>query len=434
MLRPSIASCLWAALMSLHGGAAAQDSLPLSACLAALRQELPLHREVSAQTFDTHTRTAQDLRPVIEAATRAQPEFQISIGDYLARRVDAQRIAEGRELMQRQASALEAIARRHRVDPATIVAVLGVETDYGRVSGRYPVIDATLSRACLNLGSSERKQHFFDALWLLQEGAVRPDEFTGSWAGAFGMTQFMPGTFRRYMRDDEGSPASDIIHNMADALATTARYLRGLGWIDGLRWGVEVRVPAALAQFNAMEGDNGCLADPKPGGKCRTAAQWSAAGVTRIDGSPLVQREPAAGLSDPATPAALLMPAGEQGPAWLVTPNYRAIWRYNRADSYALAIGLLSDALRGRTAQQVAWPGDAGLSRAEFRELQQVLLERGHCEVRADGAEGPRTSAAIREEEIRLGWPPTGRAGRKLLASLLADRANAGRCAGEAAR
>jgi len=425
MWRNLIASCLWAGLAAMHGSAAAQAGQPLSACVEVLRQELPSHREVSAHTFDTYTRQAQDLRPVIENATRAQPEFQISIGDYLARRVDAQRIAEGRELMARQTAALDTIARRHRVDPATTVAVLGVETDYGRVSGRYPVVDATLSRACLNLNSGERKQHFFDALWLLQERVVRADEFMGSWAGAFGMTQFMPGTFRRYMRDDDGAPAADIIHDMADALATTARYLRGLGWIDGMRWGVEVRVPSGLAQFNALEGDHGCLVGPKPAGKCRTALQWSNAGVTRVDGSPLVQRDPAAGLADPATPAALLMPSGEQGPAWLITPNYRAIWRYNRSDSYALAIGLLSDALRGRPAQQVAWPGDPGLSRAEFRELQQVLLARGHCEVRVDGAEGPRTSTAISEEEVRLGWPPTGRAGKKVLAALLADRAKA---------
>jgi len=429
MRRLLIASCLWAGLAAVHGCAEAQSGQPLPACIAALRQELRSHGEVSAHTFDTYTREAQDLRPVIENATRAQPEFQLPIWDYLARRVDAQRIAQGRELMEREAAALDAIARRQRVDAATTVAVLGVETDYGRVSGRYPVVDATLSRACLNLDSSERKQHFFDALWLLQEGVVRADEFRGSWAGAFGMTQFMPGTFRRFMRDDDGSAAADIVHNVADALATTARYLRGLGWVDGLPWGVEVRAPAALVQFNALEGAHGCLLDRKPAGKCRTAMQWSNAGVTRVDGSPLVQLDPAAGLTDPSTPAALLMPSGAQGPAWLITPNYQAIWRYNRADTYALAIGLLSDGLRGRTVPQVAWPtDDPGLSRAAFRELQQLLVERGHCEVLVDGAEGPRTSAAIREEEVRLGRPPTGRAGNKLLAALLADRANAARC------
>lgn len=424
-----MAACAGAMLAGTPGVALAQEAAPLSACIATLRQELRTHPEVSPQTFDTFTREVQDLRPVIENATRAQPEFQIPIWDYLARRVDAQRIAEGRALLQQESAALAAIARRQRVDPETTVAVLGIETDYGRVAGRYPVVDATLSRACLNLNSSERKQHFFDALWLLQEGVVRPEDFKGSWAGAFGMTQFMPGTFRRYMRDGADLPAADIVGNMADALATTARYLRGLGWKEGLRWGVEVRVPPALARFNALEGDHGCLSTGKPGANCRTAGEWSRAGVTRVDGSPLLQRDPAAGLGDPATPAALLMPAGAEGPAWLVTPNYQAIWRYNRADTYALAIGLLSDALKGLPPPRVAWPtNDPGLSRAEFRQLQQLLVERGHCEVSVDGAEGPRTGAAIRSEEARLGWTETGRAGSKLLAILMMDRAPAATC------
>jgi lytic murein transglycosylase len=434
MLRRFIAISLCAGVAATHALATAQTAAPLSACIAALRQELPSHREVLPRSFDLYTRDVQDLRPVIDNEARAQPEFQLRIWDYLARRVDAQRIAQGRELMRSEAAALGAIAGRHGVDAAAAVAVFGVETDYGRVSGRYPVVDATLSRACLNLNSSERKQHFFAALWLLQEGVVRADEFLGSWAGAFGMTQFMPGTFKSFMNDGDGTAAADIIHNVPDALATTARYLRGLGWANGLAWGVEVRVPPALVQFNALEGDHGCLVDTKRSDKCRTAMQWSGAGVTRIDGSPLVQRDAAAGQVDASTKSALLLPAGAQGPAWVVTPNYQAIWRYNRADAYALAIGLLSDALRGGPAQRVAWPtDDPGLSRADFRELQQVLLERGHCEVRVDGAEGPRTGAAIREEEVRLGWPPTGRAGGKLLEALRADRVVAAHCTATAA-
>lgn len=420
-----MAACVAAAVM--HGHAAAQDAQPLSACIATLRQELPAHRDVSPQTFDAHTRAAQDLRPVIEAATRAQPEFRIAIWDYLARRVDAQRIEEGRELLRQEAAALDAIERRHGVDPATTVAVLGVETDYGRFVGRYPVVDATLSRACLNLASRERKQHFFDALWLLQEGVVRQEDFRGSWAGAFGMTQFMPGTFRQYLRDDAASPPSDIIGSRADALATTARYLRGLGWVAGRPWGVEVRVPSALASLNAPEGDHACLATPNGGGKCRTVQQWSQAGVTRADGLPLLQ--PASTDLAPATRAALLLPAGAEGPAWLITPNYQAIWRYNRSDTYALAIGLLSDALRGAPPPRTAWPtDDPGLSRAEFRQLQQLLLARGHCEVVVDGSEGPRTGEAIRREETRLGWTASGRAGSKLLAALQAEGAVAVAC------
>jgi glucose-6-phosphate 1-epimerase len=279
-----------------------------------------------------------------------------------------------------------------------------------------------LSRACLNLKSAERRQHFFAALWLLQEGVVRRDEFKGSWAGAFGMTQFLPGTFVRTMTDGDGPPA-DILHSVPDALATTARYLRSLGWVSGLSWGVEVHVPDALVPSDALAADHGCLGEGKPTEQCRTVARWSLAGVTRVDGASLVRGERGPGRLDADTLAAILMPAGPGGPAWLVTPNYQAIWRYNRADAYGLSIGLLSDALAGRPLQKVAWPtDDPGLSRAEFREVQSLLVARGHCELKVDGADGPRTREAVRQEEARLGWTESGRAGGKLLKALRADR------------
>ncbi|HEX6703122.1 MAG TPA: lytic murein transglycosylase [Albitalea sp.] len=414
MLRLWISALSSAVVLLTQTGATGELGEPLEGCIAALRQDLPRHPEVSTKTFDTHTREVQDLRPLIDNATRAQPEFQLPIWDYLARRADAQRVEQGRELMAREATALRVIGQRHGVDGATTVAVFGVETDYGRVGGTWPVVDATLSRACLNLKSAERKQHFFAALWLLQEGVVRREDFKGSWAGAFGMTQFMPATFVRHMSDGDGASAADIIHSVPDALATTARYLRGLGWSEGLPWGIEVKAPPALGAVSALEGEHGCLGEPTPGGRCRSVAQWAEAGLVRVDGSPLAL--------PPSTNAALMMPAGPQGPAWLVTPNYQAIWRYNRADAYALAIGLLSDALRGGPSQRVAWPtDDPGLSRAEFRELQSLLMRRGHCEMRVDGAEGPRTSAAVRAEEERLGWTPSGRGGGRLLAALRAE-------------
>src|SRR5262245_33360379 len=135
MRRLWMAAWIAAACAGGHGAAVAQDAQPLSACIAALRKELHAFPDVKARTFDDLTRDAQDLRPVIERATRAQPEFEIPIWDYLARRVDAQRIADGRDVLQQEAAALEAIARRHGVDPATTVAVLGIETDFGRVAG-----------------------------------------------------------------------------------------------------------------------------------------------------------------------------------------------------------------------------------------------------------------------------------------------------------
>jgi lytic murein transglycosylase len=434
MLRLWISACACTVIALTQSGATGQVLEPLATCIATLREELPSHPQVLPQTFDTYTREVQDLRPLIDNATHAQPEFQLQIWDYLARRTDAQRVAQGRELMQREAAALRDIERRHGVDGASAVAVFGVETDYGRVSGAWPVVDATLSRACLNLKSAERKQHFFAALWLLQQGVVKADEFKGSWAGAFGMTQFMPATFARYMNDGDGGASADILHSVPDALATTARYLRGLGWTEGLPWGVEVKVPEALAPSNALEGDHACLLEAKTSGKCRSVAQWDIAGVKRVDGAPLVASEAVSGRLGASTSAALLMPAGPQGPAWLVTPNYQAIWRYNRADAYALAIGLLSDALRGGPLQRVAWPtDDPGLSRAEFRELQSLLVGRGHCELRVDGAEGPRTSAAVRDEEQRLGWTLTGRGGGRLLAALRAGGGEAVSCEAMAA-
>jgi lytic murein transglycosylase len=391
---------------------------PLSNCLAQLRQELP--SRVSAQTFERFTAEAQDLRPAVEAATRSQPEFQQTLSDYVSRRVNEQRMAPGREIMKNESAALQAIEQRQGVDGPTTVAVFGVETDYGRVRGSYPVVDATLGRACLNLQAADRKEHFFTALWLLQEGVVQPEDFKGSWAGAFGLTQFMPATFVRTMASADGSPRADIIHSVPDALATTARYLRQLGWVPGVPWAVEVKVPLDLArQWNAPEGEHGCLGNNAPSGKCRRVAQWAADGVERADGRPLVRTEGPADSLDLLTNAALLMPAGAPGPAWLVTANYQAVWRYNRADAYALAIGLLSDAFRGSAPQRVPWPtDDAGLSRAEFMELQSLLHTLGHCDMAIDGVPGPKTGAAIRDEERKLGLVPTGRGGQKVLAAL----------------
>jgi lytic murein transglycosylase len=415
------------------GAAHAQDSATSSpadtvanaasfqACVDALRRERPQHPEVRAETFDQYTRGVTDIRPVIQAATESQPEFKLAIWDYVARLVDEDRIAQGKEILQTQAAPLRAIAARRGVDPATAVAVFGVETDYGRVGGRYRVVDATLSRACLDLKSKERKKHFYAALWLLQEGLVQPDAFRGSWAGAFGLTQFMPGTFVAFMDDGDGSGKADIVNSAPDALATTANYISSLGWTDGLRWGVEVAPPKGpAADLVAGERDHACLSGGDAIGKCRTIEQWIAMGVAAVDAKDGASGSLAA--LPKGTRAALLAPGGNDGPAWLVTRNYQAVWQYNRADAYALSIGLLSDALRGDPPMQTAWPtDDIGLSRSGMRQLQQSLLQHGHTDVVADGYDGPKTREAIRQEEKQRGWPETGRAGQRIARAVKAD-------------
>ena len=399
--------------------AAAQKPMPFANCIDSLRRELPQHPQVRAETFEAQTHEVQDLRHVIRAATETQPEFELAIWDYIARLVDTQRIADGKAVLAAQAKPLRAIAARRGVDAATAVAVFGVETDYGRVEGRYPVVDATLSRACLDLGSKERKRHFFAALWLLQQGLVQAESFRGSWAGAFGLTQFMPGTFVAYMDSSEGTGAAiNIVRSAPDALATTANFVAASGFIEGLRWGVEVNRSKGVAQaWVAAEREHACLglgANNKSG-KCRSVDEWAALGVKPVAAPDAVSAPALQG----DVLAALLAPVGDDGPAWLVTRNYQALWQYNRADSYALAIGLLSDALRGDPPMRAQWPtDDPGLGRSEMRELQGELVRRGHTAVSVDGYDGPLTRAAIRVEERGLGWPETGRGGARLLRAL----------------
>jgi glucose-6-phosphate 1-epimerase len=427
MRAPAMGVCLGMALVCITTPLRAQPApLAFSDCIERLRTELPRHPRVRAASFERYARSANDLRPIISASVETQPEFKLPIWDYLARLVDAQRVADGQALLKANEAPLRAIADRHGVDLATVIAVYGVETDYGRVGGKYGVVDATASRACLDLKSKERKAHFFTALWLLQEGLVADEAFRGSWAGAFGLTQFMPATFAAYMDDGDGSGTVDIIGSELDALATTARYIAAMGSSSTLRWGVEVNRPAdGLRELIASEQSHGCLAaSARVPGKCRSVEQWVALGVTSVTaGMPIDLPS--------GTRAALLAPAGEAGPAWLVTRSYQAIWQYNRADAYGLAIGLLGDALGGRAPMRAPWPtDDPGLSRAELLQLQRELIRVGYGDVVADGFDGPRTRDAIRQEERRRGWPETGRAGSKIAQLLLAAPAPEGASSG----
>jgi lytic murein transglycosylase len=417
------AACISTLLVLGTSLAAASPSLPL--CIEQLRRELPQHPKLRPESFDQLLAGVQDLRAPIDSAAQSQPEFQLPIWDYLARLVDEQRVRDGRRVLDQDQAALAQVAATHRVDPATVVAIFGIESDFGRLTGRYPVLDATLSRACLNLANRERKAHFFAALWLLQEGQVQREAFRGSWAGAFGMTQFMPGTHVRYQADGDGDGQVDTVRSRADALATTANYLKSLGWVEGLPWGVEVNAPRDLARgWSSAQTEHACLASAEAQGRCRRLAQWAALGVVRADGQALTSVSQAWPEASAATPWALLTPAGPNGPAWLVSRNFQAVWQYNRADSYALAIGLLSAALRQEPPLQATWPtqdAQTALSRNGTAALQQLLVTAGHCQLAVDGYDGPMTRQAIRDEERRRGLPDTGRPSTTLLERLRAE-------------
>ncbi|RRU09529.1 lytic murein transglycosylase [Stenotrophomonas sp. 278] len=388
--------------LSLTSGAAAADAA-FDRCLAGIQAQA-LKQGVSAEGF---TRLTAGLSPDLSVLPLldAQPEFTTPLWDYLAALVDSQRVDDGRARLAQHRDLLATVSTQYGVDPATIVAVWGVESDYGRVFGKRPLLQSLATLAC-----NGRRQPFFrgellSLLKLLDAGELSADGLTGSWAGAFGHTQFMPSTYARIAVDGDGDGRRDLVASIPDALASTANYLKKAGWRTGQPWGMEVTIPAG---FNAALAGR---TQRKP------LADWRALGIVPVGGGTLAP----AGLPADAN-AALLLPTGPKGPAWLVFRNYDAIYAYNAAESYALAIATLADRLRGGGGTVAAWPtDDPGIGRTERRELQTLLLARGHDIGAADGMIGTASRRAIQVEQQRLGLAPAdGRAGQRILTALRA--------------
>lgn len=374
-----------------------------ASCLARL-QPAAQKAGVEAASFRRFTEGTQADFTVLEKLDY-QPEFRLAIWDYLAGLVDDERVADGQAMLAEHGAVLQRVAAAYGVDPATVVAVWGVESNYGRITGKYPLVQALGTLSCFGRRQSYFQGEFFAALRILQRGDVAPERLTGSWAGAFGHTQFMPATYERLAVDFDGDGRRDLVDNSADALASTANFLRRGGWQSGQPWGFEVRLPAAF--------------DPALAGRRnkRPASDWAARGVVAVDGRTLAN----SGLAD-GERTAILLPAGPRGPAFIVTRNFDVIYGYNAAESYALAIAHLADRLRGGPPFAAPWPtDDPGLSRAERRELQTLLAARGHAIGEIDGALGERSRAAIKLEQTRLGQEASGRGGQKILNALRTD-------------
>lgn len=391
---------------TLPAASAASTDPAFSRCLAGLKATAAT-QGIGADRFNEIT-AGLTPDPSVLGLLDAQPEFTTPIWDYLAALVDRQRVADGRALLQQHRDLLDRVSAQYGVDPATIVAVWGVESDYGRVFGKRPLLQSLATLSCAG-----RRQPFFRGellalLKLIDRGDLQAQGLTGSWAGAFGHTQFMPSTYARIAVDGDGDGRRDLVGSIPDALASTANYLKRAGWRSGEPWGMEVHVPAG---FNASQAGRT---------QRRVLADWRAQGVTALDGSSLAP----ANLPADAR-AALLLPAGNKGPALLVFRNYDAIYSYNAAESYALAIATLADQLRGGNGLATAWPtDDPGLGRDERRQLQTLLLARGHDIGAADGMIGTATRRAIQAEQQRLGWSEVdGRAGQRILRTLQEEAA-----------
>jgi len=364
-------------------------------CLGALWPAAE-ERGITRSTFARYTEGLTPDLSIMDLLD-AQPEFAKSTWDYLDILVGDDRIARGRELLAQNAATFGAIERTYNVDRHILAAIWGVESDYGTMGGDRSVVRSTATLACVGRRRDYFREQFLSALEILQRGDVKPDRLIGSWAGAFGPTQFMPTSFKRYAVDFDGDGRRDVVDSVPDLLASTARNLKEDGWQGGARWGYEIVLPS---NFDYL------LLNRSPE---QTVGKWRALGIKRADGKPFAR------LSDRGD---VLLPAGARGPAFLTLQNFRVIMKYNPAEAYALAIGHLADRLAGGGPFVQSWPRDEHvLSVAERYELQQLLARRGFDIGAPDGLFGPRTRLAIRNFQAANGQIPDGFA-----SSILLDR------------
>ena len=354
-------------------------------------------RNVPRAVFDAQIASlTPDLR--IMDLLDAQPEFTKSFWDYLDILVNDARIENGRAILAKHRSTFDAVEKAYGVDGHYIAAIWGVESNYGTSAGDRSVIRSTATLACIGRRQDYFREELLSALEILARGDVRPEHLKGSWAGAFGPTQFMPTAFKRYAVDFDGDGRRDVVDSVPDLIASTANNLKKDGWVAGQTWGYEVAVPAG---FNFMLADRA---------RTMTMREWEQAGLHRAGGKAFPR---------PDDRAYLLVPAGAQGPGFLMLQNFRVIMKYNPSEAYAMAIGHLADRLRGGAPFVQPWPRqERVLTREERYELQQLLSQRGFNVGEPDGRLGGRTREALRRFQAAVGQVPDGFASAAILERL----------------
>jgi membrane-bound lytic murein transglycosylase B len=352
---------------------------------------------VSRSAFETAF-ASYSYKPKIMELTGKQPEFSQTVQQYIDRRVTAAQAQKGRAMAAEWAQTLGGAEQRWGVQPEIVLAIWGMETNFGGFMGGENTIHALATLTEGGYRASFFRKELLTALRIVSDGHVSAGNMTGSWAGAMGHTQFMPTSFMSYAVDYNGDGRKDIWNSVQDALGSTANYLKSFGWRPGETWGYEVRLPRGFDFAAARQMERAPL------------GQWQSMGITRVSGK---------GFPRASDSGRLYMPAGASGPAFLLLPNFDVIKRYNNSDSYALAVGHLADRIIGGGSFATGWPaGDYALNKNQRAQLQSLLARAGYDIGTPDGVVGPKTRAAVAAYQARLGLPADGHVSGRLLDQL----------------
>jgi lytic murein transglycosylase len=333
-----------------------------------------------------------------------QPEFSRAIWDYMDGAVSSDRVSKGRTQLRQNRKVLGRAEKRHGVPASIITAIWGLESNFGNNLGGFNVIEALATLAFEGRRAAFGREQLIAALKIVQSGDIQAGRMIGSWAGAMGQTQFIPTVFLQYAEDGNGDGKRDLWGTKSDVFISTANYLENKGWQEDAPCFDEVRLPEGFDYGNAD------ISIEKP------VSDWSKLSVTLTNGRSLLGRE---GLSKDA-PAAILLPGGHKGPAFIAYPNFKAVLAYNNAISYALAICQLSRRFEGGSSFTAAWPRDELpiLSRIDRTELQTLLARQSYDVGEPDGVIGKKSREAIRLYQRKTGMPADGFATMALLQSL----------------
>jgi len=366
------------------GEQARAQEAPFLQWLEGLREEA-VGRGFDRAIIESALAGVQPIPRIIEL-DRRQPEFTLTFWKYLDGRVTPKRIKRGRDLMAKHRALLEKVSKKFGVQPRFLVAFWGLESNYGDYTGVFPLVGALATLAYDPRRDKFFRQQLLAALGIMARKDI-PTNVKSSWAGAMGAFQFIPTTYRDFAIDFDGDGKRDMWTNLADGFASAANYLSRSGWRGGQTWGREVRLPADFdLELTGMD-------------TAKPLAEWQRLGVRRIDGRDLPRVD---------IRGSVLLPAGFNGPAFMVYKNYRTILVWNRSLLYAVAIGHLADRLQGKGPLLSKRQKEIPLSRTDVMDMQKRLTDKGFLTGTPDGVIGPNTRSAIKSFQRSANLPPDG--------------------------